>query len=188
MKARALASISSGWPPLRGRGRSPGRARAVLGALEQHLQQRVGDAQQPYGADDAAASGQQAERDLGAADLGAGRVEGDAVVAGERDLVAAAQGRAVDRGDDGLAEGLDAAQVALDGEAAVEELLGGLRGDADQVAQVAAREEGLLGGGDDDAADGVLGSASRRSVIAASESRNAAFMVFADWSGSSRSG
>ena len=87
-----------------------GAPRAVLGALEQHLQQRVGDAEQAYGTDDAAAAGQQAEGDLGQADLGAGGVEGDAVVAGEGDLVAAAEGRAVDRGDDGLAEGLDAAQ------------------------------------------------------------------------------
>ncbi len=85
---------------------------AVLGALQQHLQQRVGDAQQPYGAGDAAAAGQQAEGDLGQADLGAGRVEGDAVVAGERDLVTAAQRRAVDGGDDRLAEGLEAAQRA----------------------------------------------------------------------------
>lgn len=115
-----------------------GAPRAVLGALEQHLQQRVGDAQQPYRTDDSAASGEQAEGDLGAADLRAGRIEGDPVVAGEGDLVTAAQGRAVDRGDDRLAEGLDAAQVPLDGEAAVEELLRGVRGDADQVAQVAA--------------------------------------------------
>ena len=42
-----------------------GAARAVLGALEQHLQQRVGDAQQADGAGDAAAAGQQAEGDLG---------------------------------------------------------------------------------------------------------------------------
>ncbi len=69
--------------------------------------------------------------------------------------VTAAEGRAVHGGDDRLAEGLDAAQVPLDGHAAVEEVLGGLGGDADQVAQVAAGE-GLLGGGDDDAPDVVL--------------------------------
>lgn len=132
-----------------------GAPRAVLGALEEHLQQGVGDAEQPYRTDDSAASGEQAEGDLRTADLRAGRVEGDPMVAGESDLVTAAQGRAVDRGDDRLAEGLDAAQVPLDGEAAVEELLGGVRGDTDEVAQVAAREEGLLRGGDDDAADGV---------------------------------
>ncbi len=133
-----------------------GAARAVLGALEEHLQQRVGDAEQADGADDAAASGQQAQGDLRAADLGAGGVQGDAVVAGQGDLVTAAQGRAVDGGDDRLAQGLHAAQLALEGQAAVEQLLGGVGGDPDQVAQVAAGEEGLLGGGEDDAAEGVL--------------------------------
>lgn len=82
--------------------------------------------------------GQQAEGDLGQADLGAGGVQGDAVVAGEGDLVAAAEGRAVDGGDDRLAEGLDAAQRLLDGEAALENLLGLVGGGLDHVLEVAA--------------------------------------------------
>ena len=40
-------------------------------ALEQDLQERVGDAEQPHGAGDAAGAGQQSEGDLGQADLGA---------------------------------------------------------------------------------------------------------------------
>jgi hypothetical protein len=91
------------------------------------------------------------------------------MVAGQGDLVTAAQGRAVDRGDDRLAEGLDAAQVALDGEAAVEEVLRGLGGDAEVMMTPRM----------------VSFSASRRSVITARESRNAWFMVLADWFGSS---
>ena len=59
---------------------------------------------------DAATAGQQAEGDLGEAELGPLDVEGDAVVAGQRDLQAATEGGAVDRGDDGLAEGLQAPQ------------------------------------------------------------------------------
>lgn len=90
-----------------------GPLRGVLGALEEHLQQRVGDAHEADGAGDAAARGQQAEGHLGQADLGAGGVEGDAVVGGEGDLVAAAEGRAVDGGDDRLAQGLDATQEDL---------------------------------------------------------------------------
>jgi hypothetical protein len=125
----------------------------VLLALEEYVQQRVGDAQQPDGAGHAAARGKQAQGGLGAADLGALRVERDAVVAGERDLETAAERGPVDRRDDRLAEGLDAAQIALDLHAALEDLLGVLGAGADEVVEVAAREEGLLGGGDDHAAD-----------------------------------
>ena len=58
--------------------------------------------------DDAAAAGQQAEGDLGQAELRLRVVERDAVVAGERDLEAAAERGAVERGDDRLAERLQA--------------------------------------------------------------------------------
>lgn len=112
--------------------------RRVLGALEEHLEQGVGDAHEAYGPGDAATRREQAEGDLGQADAGAGGVEGDAVVAGERDLVTAAEGRPVDGGDDGLAEGLDAAERGLDGVAGIEGVLGVLRADLDHVLEVAA--------------------------------------------------
>ncbi|CAM5468097.1 hypothetical protein SANTM175S_10437 [Streptomyces antimycoticus] len=73
----------------------------------------------------------------------------------ERDLQPAAERRAVDRGDHGLAEGLDPAQPALDAEVLLVDLLGLVGPDPKEVVEVTAGEEGLLGGGDDDAADGV---------------------------------
>ena len=51
---------------------------------------------------------------LGEAQLAALGVGGDAVVAGQRDLQAAAERGAVDRGDDRLAERLQRAQICLD--------------------------------------------------------------------------
>ena len=73
---------------------------------------------------------------------------------GEADLQAAAERGAVDRGDDRLAERLQAAQLRL----AVAHALGELARRRPcvprlQVVEVAAGEEGLLGGGDDDARD-----------------------------------
>src|SRR5690349_189915 len=62
---------------------------------------------------DAAAAGQQAEGDLGQADLVAA-VDRDAVVGGERDLEATAERGAVDGRDDRLREGLETAQGRLD--------------------------------------------------------------------------
>ena len=70
-------------------------------ALHQQLHQRVDDAQHPHRAHDAAGAGQQAELHLGEAHLDLGVIDGDAVVRGQADLQAAAQRRAVDRGDDG---------------------------------------------------------------------------------------
>ena len=69
-----------------------------------HLQRLAdsGDARQPLGA---AGAGQEAELDLGHAQLR--RRDGDPVMAGERDLEAAAEGGAVDRGDDRLGAILD---------------------------------------------------------------------------------
>ncbi len=156
MKARAFSSISSRVAATSWTRPFSSAARGVLGALEEHLEQGVGDAHEAYGPGDAAARREQAEGDLGQADAGARGVEGDAVVGGERDLVTAAEGRAVDGGDDGLAEGLDAAQRVLDRGAGLEGGLGVLRADLDHFLEVAAGEEGLLGGGVDDPADGVL--------------------------------
>ena len=84
------------------------------GALRQHVHERVLDAEHPHGAGDAAATRQQAQRHLGEADHEALDVGGDAVVTRQRDLQAAAERGAVDGGDDGLAEGLQRAQVLLD--------------------------------------------------------------------------
>ena len=77
-----------------------GRRRLEAGALEQDVHQRRLDAEHPHDAGDAAAAGQQAERRLGQADLDLGVVDDHAVVAGEGDLVAAAERGAVDRGHD----------------------------------------------------------------------------------------
>jgi hypothetical protein len=101
-------------------------------------------------------TGQQAQGDLGQADERAPGVRGDAVVAGQRDLQPTAQGRAVDGGHDGPAEGLQPAQLGLDEVGVLGDLRCVLRAGLDQVVEIAAREEGLLGGGDDDAGDGVL--------------------------------
>ena len=94
-------------------------------ALEQQLHQRVDDAEHPHRADDAAGARQQAELDLREADDGLRVVDDDPVVAGQADLQAAAQRRAVDRRDDRLAERLQPAQLRL---AAADELreLGGV--------------------------------------------------------------
>ena len=80
-----------------------------------------------------------------------------AVVAGERDLEAAAERGAVDRRDDRLAERLQPPQLRL----AVAHALRRTRrmcsrAAALEVVEVAAGEEGLLGGGDDHAGDLVL--------------------------------
>ena len=88
------------------------RRGAVPLALEQQLQQRVGDAEHAHGARDAAAAGQQAELHLREAEHGLGVVDDHAVVRGQRDLQAAAERGAVDRGDDRLAERLQPAQLA----------------------------------------------------------------------------
>ena len=56
--------------------------------------------------------GSRPKRHLGEADNEALDVGGDAVVTRQRDLQATAERGAVDRGDDGLAEGLELAQIA----------------------------------------------------------------------------
>ena len=107
-------------------------------------------------AGDAAAAGQQAQRHLGEADDQRPDVGGDAVVAGQRDLQAAAERGAVDGGDDGLAERLQLAQVGLDALDRCEGLARVLRAEVDHALEVTAGEEGLLRAGDDDAGDRIL--------------------------------
>ena len=75
---------------------------------------------------------------------GLGVIDDDAVVSGERDLQAAAQRGAVDRGHDRDAERLDRAQLALGLAQEPAELLGVLLVDEPQRVEVAAGEEGLL--------------------------------------------
>ena len=133
--------------------RGPQRAGPACSSVHQ----RVDDAEHAHRAHDAAGAGQQAELDLGEAELDLRVVDGDAVVAGQGDLQAAAERGAVDRGDDRLAERLEAAQLALALAARTPRSASRVvRGGLLQVVEVAAGEEGLLRRGDDDARDRVL--------------------------------
>ncbi len=104
----------------------------------------------------AAAARQQADLDLGLADLGLRIGRGDAMVAGEADLEAAAQRGAVDRGHDRLAAGLLAAKDFLQ----LAELLGqdrGIRGiGVQQHLEIGAGDEVDLARSNDDALDLVV--------------------------------
>ena len=104
----------------------------------------------------AAAARQQADLDLGLADLGLGVGRGDAVVAGEADLEAAAQRGAVDRGHDRLAAGLLAAEHLLQLAELVHQLGGIRRVGAQKHFEVGAGDEVGLGRGQDDALDLVV--------------------------------
>ena len=84
-----------------------GAVEPELVALEQELQ-RVGGRHHARDALGAAGAGKQADLDLGQADAGLVVVGGDALVAGEAELEAAAERGAVDGGDERLAAGLDA--------------------------------------------------------------------------------
>ncbi len=125
-------------------------------ALQQQLHQRVDDADHAHAAHDAAGAGEQAELHLGEADDRAWVVDDHAVVRGQADLQAAAERRAVDGGDDRLAQGLQAAQQRLALAHELRDLRGVLLARGAQVVEVPAGEERLLGGGDDDAGDRVL--------------------------------
>ena len=104
----------------------------------------------------AAGARQQADLDLGLADLGARVGRGDAVVGGQADLEAAAQGRAVDRRHDRLAAGLLAAEQLLELAELVHQLAGVGGVGAQKHFQVGAGDEVGLGRGDDDALDLVV--------------------------------
>ena len=82
----------------------PWPARRDRIALGGHLERELdaGDARQALGA---AGAGEEAELDLGQAELRRG--DGDAIMAGERDLAAAAERGAMDRGDHRLVERFD---------------------------------------------------------------------------------
>ncbi len=83
------------------------RGRAQLLALEQHLQ-GVRRRHQPRHALRAAAAREEADLDLGEADARLVGVGDDPIVAGERELEAAAHAGGVDRRRDGFAAGLEA--------------------------------------------------------------------------------
>ena len=89
----------------------------------------------------AAGAGDQAELHLGETELGLGMVGGDAVGAGERELEAAAETGAVDRGDDRLGQGLDPAHHLLPLEA--QPLRFGLGGERGELLDVGAGDEGV---------------------------------------------
>ena len=133
-----------------------GLGRVEASALRQHVHERVLDAEHPHGAGHPAPAGQQAQCHLGEAHHQALDVGGDAVVTRERDLQAAAERGAVDRGDHRLAQRLQCPQVALDGLHRVERLAGVLRTELDHALEVTAGEEGLLRTGDDHTGDRVL--------------------------------
>jgi hypothetical protein len=131
-----------------------------LGRAEQLALQQVGlrahQAELARHLGDAAAAGDQAQRDLGQAELRLGVVHRDAVMAHQRHLPAAAQRRAVQAAHHRLAEGLDDAEVLLDALDLDVDALGVLGLHAHHALEVGAGEKGALGRGQDDAADGVL--------------------------------
>ncbi|MNM56061.1 hypothetical protein D3C81_672150 [compost metagenome] len=117
-----------------------------------------GQAGQAGHAHHAAGARHQAQRGFGQAELDLGLVQRDAMVAGQRDLEAAAQRGAIERGHDRLAQRFEPAQGVLAELGGFEQPLriGGLH--PVEAVQVAAGEEGLLGGRQDDAGDvGFLG-------------------------------
>ena len=110
--------MASTMPSLRAR---RGGNRLAVGA---HLQRERGAAQarQPLRA---AGAGNDAEQHFGLADLGAG--DGDAVVAGHRELETAAERVAVNRRDERLADVLDVRQARVHGPRPLERLLARLQ-------------------------------------------------------------
>ena len=137
-------------------------------ALQQQLHRilRRHDARHALGA---AGAGEQADLDFGEAEPGLGIFGGDAVMAGQRQLEAAAERQAVDRGGPRLARGLDIAEHLREAAALVEQHLVG--GDLALLLQqfgvgmahalehreVGAGAKRFLARGDDDALDrGVL--------------------------------
>ncbi|MCY1278311.1 hypothetical protein D9M70_270340 [compost metagenome] len=132
-----------------------GLLRAYLAAFGE-VRQRLLDTQQAHHAHHAATARQQAEGDFRQAQQHAAVIQGNAVMAGQADFPAAPQCSAIDGGHHRLAEGFQAAQLALDAQHHLVEGIGVGLGDLDQLIEVAAGEEGLLGRGDDHAGDAVL--------------------------------
>ena len=83
-------------------------------ALEEHVHQCGFDAEEPDRAGDAAASGKEAEADLGKTELDLRVVDDDAAVAGQRDFQPASERGAGDRGDRGDSQRLEFAQRRCD--------------------------------------------------------------------------
>ncbi len=129
------------------------RGRQVA-AFEQQGQRRH-DADQPGNALRAAGAGAKPNLHLGLADLDAFAIGGHAVMAGERDLEAAAKRRAVDGAGHGLAAGFEPAQHLREVQDGFQRLGGrcglGLDDQAFHADQVRARDEARFAGGDDDA-------------------------------------
>src|SRR5690606_16496511 len=125
-------------------------------ALQQHVHQRVLDAEHAHHAGDAAATGQQAQLHFRQTELGFRVVDGHAVMTRQRDFQATTERGAVQCGDDRLAEGFQGAQLRVDHVQALVEFRGLFLGDFQQVTQVTTGKEGFLGGGDDDTGDVVL--------------------------------
>ena len=134
-------------------------------ALEQELHRvlRLHDARHALGA---AGAGEQADLDFGQTKPRLRIVGGDAVMAGQRQLEAAAEREAIDRGGPRLARGLDVAEHLREAAALVEQHLVGrdlalllqrLRigvAHALQHREIGAGAERFLAGGDDDALHG----------------------------------
>ncbi len=127
------------------------RGRQVL-AFEQQRQGRH-DADQPGNALRAAGTWAKPNLHLGLADLDALAIGGHAVMAGERDLEAAPERRAVDGAGHGLAAGFKPPQHLREVQDGFQRLGGrrglGLDDQAFHPDQVRARDEARLAGGDD---------------------------------------
>ena len=125
----------------------PQRLRGPLALPGQDHVERCPQADQPRQALGAAGARDDAELHLGKAELGLGMIAGDAVVAGERELEAAAETGAVDRRDHGLGQGLDPAHHLLPLEA---QPLGlGLGRERGELLDVGAGDEGVGLAGDE---------------------------------------
>ena len=123
-------------------------------AVDQQRHRRL-EAEQAHQAHDAAAARKQAKTDLRQAQQDPPIVQREARVAGQAKFEAATERGAVDRCDNRPAQRLEPAQHRLHGHRTLVQRLHLVRRDRQQAVQVAAVEEGLLGGGDDHAADAV---------------------------------
>ena len=125
-------------------------------ALEQERQCGL-EAEQLGHAHDAAATGQQAEGYFRQAELHRLVIPGNAVVAGEANLEAPTEGSAVDGGDHRYRQLLETAQLRLDLGGTGHEAPDRVRGHAHEVIEVAAGEKHLLGRGEHEAGDALVG-------------------------------